>query len=101
MAAIDARRVFMGIQCRCSATDANEANYVRGRVSEATRVVPDGGVTRCHGYNHRSSFMRLRFAFALSILAQVAVAQTTPIRIGVFAGVNQAKVGGSGVSDIS
>jgi hypothetical protein len=45
--------------------------------------------------------MRARLVVALSMLASVAAAQTTPLRVGVFAGVNEAKVDGSAVSDIS
>jgi hypothetical protein len=45
--------------------------------------------------------MRLRIAFVPLVLSQTALAQTTPIRVGLFAGLNEAKVDGSNLSDIS
>ncbi len=45
--------------------------------------------------------MRARVVLALSMFASIAAAQTSPVRVGVFAGMNEAKIDGSSVSDIS
>jgi hypothetical protein len=45
--------------------------------------------------------MRLCVVLALSVSASIAAAQRSPVRLGLFAGVNEAKVDGSAVSDIS
>lgn len=45
--------------------------------------------------------MRLRLALVLLVFANAVLAQTTPIRVGLFAGLNQAKIDGVGVRDIA
>lgn len=45
--------------------------------------------------------MHVRFVLVFALLGRAAVAQTSSARVGFFAGVNEAKVDGSAVSDIS
>jgi hypothetical protein len=45
--------------------------------------------------------MRLRLALVLLGFANAVLAQSTPARVGLFAGLNQAKIDGVGVRDIS